>query len=221
MSNIETISNNRNPRPAHSVLNIRSFRSKICFGFRGSNFGIGGQAAFTIIELLVVISLIIILAGLVLSTVDYVQKKGARSRAETEIAAISAALESYKADNGIYPTDTTRTEMLDPAANINLTNYAAASLYLYEQLSGDVNGNRQPVATAKTYFAFKSNQLSPSDQTLNVTAIRDPFGNSYGYSTAKAANPTGTVGYNPTFDLWSTAGATSGTPNQAQWIKNW
>ena len=179
------------------------------------------NSAFTIIELLVVIALIIILAGLVLSTVGYVQNKGARSRAETEIAAISAALESYKADNGIYPTDTTRTEMLDPAANINLTNYTAASLYLYEQLSGDVYGNRQPAATAKTYFAFKSNQLSPSDQTLNVTAIRDPFGNSYGYSTAKAANPTGTVGYNPTFDLWSTAGAMSGTPNQAQWIKNW
>ncbi len=221
MSNIETISNNRNPRRANSVLNVRSFRLKICFGFRASNFGIGGQAAFTIIELLVVIALIIILAGLVLSTVGYVQKKGARSRAEAEIAAIAAALENYKADNGSYPTDSTKTEMLDPAANINLTNYTAASLYLYEQLSGDLNGNRRPVATAKTYFTFKSNQLSPSDQTLNVTAIRDPFGNSYGYSTAKAAKPTGTVGYNPTFDLWSTAGATSGTPNQAQWIKNW
>jgi type II secretory pathway pseudopilin PulG len=221
MSNIETISNNRNPRRAHSVLNIRSFRLKICFGFRASNFGVGGQAAFTIIELLVVIALIIILAGLVLSTIGYVQEKGARSRAETEIAAIAAALENYKADNGIYPTDSTKTEMLDPAANINLINYAAASLYLYEQLSGDLNGNRQPAATAKTYFAFKSNQLSPSDQTQSVTAIRDPFGNSYGYSTAKAANSTGTVGYNPTFDLWSTAGATSGTPNQAQWIKNW
>lgn len=65
------------------------------------------------------------------------------------------------------------------------------------------------------------NQLSPSDQSQHVTAIRDPFGNSYGYSTAKAANPSGTVGYNPTFDLWSSAGATAGPPNQVQWIKNW
>ena len=65
------------------------------------------RRAFTLIELLVVISIIIILAGLILSTVGYVQKKGARSRAEAEIAAISAALESYKADNGIYPRDTT------------------------------------------------------------------------------------------------------------------
>src|SRR5205085_2122538 len=65
------------------------------------------RRAFTLIELLVVISIIVILAGLILSTVGYVQKKGARSRAEAEIAAISAALESYKADNGIYPRDTT------------------------------------------------------------------------------------------------------------------
>ena len=181
------------------------------------------EAAFTIIELLVVIGLIIILAGLVLSTIGYVQNKGSRSRAETEIAALSAALENYKADNGIYPTDATKTETLDPGATINLTSYATASLYLYEQLTGDTDANRRISGSeaGKNYFAFKPNQLSPSDQTQPVTAIRDPFGNSYGYSTAKAANPGGIIGYNPTFDLWSTAGATSGAPNQAQWIKNW
>ena len=61
-------------------------------------------SAFTLIELIVVTAVIIILTGLVLSTVGYVRKKGARARAETEIAAMSAACESYKADNGIYPT---------------------------------------------------------------------------------------------------------------------
>ena len=63
------------------------------------------QRAFTLIELIVVTAVIIILTGLVLSTVGYVRKKGARSRAETEIAAMSAACESYKADNGVYPTN--------------------------------------------------------------------------------------------------------------------
>ena len=184
---------------------------------------INGKRAFTLIELLVVIALIIILAGLILSTVGYVQQKGARSRAEVELAAISNGLENYKADNGIYPTDPIKTTTLDPAANINLTNYATASLYLYQQLTGDANADRQigPNEAGRSYFAFKPNQLSPSDQAQGVTAIRDPFGNSYGYSTARAENPSGTVGYNPTFDLWSTAGATSGIPNQTQWIKNW
>ena len=42
----------------------------------------------------------------------------------------------------------------------------------------------------KSYLAFKPNMLDPADSTANrVTAIRDPFGNSYGYSTAKAADP--------------------------------
>ena len=48
--------------------------------------GLGGwherryNAAFTLIELIVVTAVIIILTGLVLSTVGYVQKKGARLR---------------------------------------------------------------------------------------------------------------------------------------------
>src|SRR5215469_18154099 len=59
--------------------------------------------AFTLIELVLVVGIITVLAGLVLSTVGYARKKGARARAETEIAALSAACENYKADNGIYP----------------------------------------------------------------------------------------------------------------------
>src|SRR5438045_3906174 len=149
---------------------------------------------FIIIELLVVIALIIILAGLILSTIGYVQNKAARSRAETEIAAISAALENYKADNGIYPRDptpNTATDKLDArtmtdAASANAAAYKLASLVLYRATSGDrdldraVNSNDEslnidgsplkPAATdlPKTYFGVKPNQLSPTDQTQKV-----------------------------------------------------
>jgi general secretion pathway protein G len=177
------------------------------------------RRAFTIIELLVVITLIIILAGLILSTIGYIQNKGARSRAETEIAAMSAALENYRADNGIYPRDTTNTDQVDPSASPIPT---TATQFLYEQLSGNSAANLQPISGAKRYFAFKPQMLSgPKDTSGNligVTFIRDPFGNSYGYSTMKASGGTG--GYNPTFDLWSIADDSSGT-NQTQWIKNW
>jgi type II secretion system protein G len=63
------------------------------------------HSAFTLIELMVVIAIIAILAGLILSAAGYVQKKGARSRAEAEIAALGTALENYKADYGDYPTN--------------------------------------------------------------------------------------------------------------------
>jgi len=171
-------------------------------------------AAFTVLELLVVITIIVILAGLILATTGYVEKKGARSRAESEMAAISAALESYKADNGIYPTDPGKTENVNPTTS---PIPAAASLYLYEQLSGDSNNDR--VVDTKSYFVFKPNMLLPAPpSTANVTAIRDPFGNPYGYSTMKAAGGSG--GYNPTYDLWSTANANPAN-DQNQWVKNW
>ena len=66
------------------------------------------EGAFTVVELLVVMSIILVLAGLILATSSYVHNKGARSRAEAEIAAMSAALENYKADNGIYPAQLDR-----------------------------------------------------------------------------------------------------------------
>jgi type II secretory pathway pseudopilin PulG len=210
-------------------------------------------SAFTLIELLVVIAIIILLAGLVLSTMGYVQKKGARSRAETEIAAISAACESYKADNGIYPrpvstTPNSTTDALDARTmgDSTTTSYQAASLVLYRALSGDRDLNRIVDAAdesldidgsalgtpltqlPKSYYTFKPNQLSPADENQNVQYIRDPFGNSYGYSTAYQADVDSSVnpthGYNPTFDLWSTAGLTTTPPTTTvttQWIKNW
>ncbi|HYJ07155.1 MAG TPA: type II secretion system protein [Chthoniobacterales bacterium] len=170
--------------------------------------------AFTIVEVIVVMAIILVLAGLILATSGYVQKKGARSRAEAEIAAISAALENYKADHGIYPRDA-RTDALKSRAP-DPTAYAPASLYLYDQLAGATGGSRTPIG--KSYFSFKPNQLNPPDPNQNVTFVRDPFGNSYGYSTAHQVNSAD--GYNPTFDLWSTANAEPAT-DQTQWIKNW
>src|SRR5256884_9830878 len=102
------------------------------------------SAAFTLIELIVVTTVIIILTGLVLSTVGYVQKKGARARAETEIAAMSAACESYKADNGTYPRNAMTTDTLDARGTINMPNYQAASQYLYGQTAGDPAFDRVP-----------------------------------------------------------------------------
>ena len=189
------------------------------------------KAAFTILELLVVITIIIVLAGLILSTVGYVQKKGARSRAEAEMAAMSAALESYKADNGIYPRDTTNsyTDNLDARHDGSAGNaYQKAAQFVYGELSADKDYNGKVDATEaqnKSYFAFKPQMLDgtkdPNGNLTSVAFIRDPFGNSYGYSTAYQL--ASTKGYNPTFDLWSTGGTVTGSdpPDQSQWIKNW
>jgi general secretion pathway protein G len=174
-----------------------------------------GACGFTLIELLIVIAIIAVLAGLVLATAGYVQKKGKRSRAEAEIAALSAALENYKADNGAYPSDALTNGL--EVATANIASYEAPNLKLYDNLSGDTDHDRTP--EAKVYFPFKPNQLSPVEQTHAVTSIRDPFGNPYGYSTMKSSNSS-LNGHNPTFDLWSVGDGTAGT-DETKWIKNW
>ena len=184
-----------------SSLDIRSpRRSPAKAG--ASSFRAGG--AFTIIELLVVITIIIILAGLILSTAGYVQKKGARSRAEAEIAAISAALESYKSENGIYP---------------EYSGTGTGAHALYQALTGDgdkdIGGQNDSTGIAgssgKSYMALKPNMVRPNPPDSSARVV-DPFGNDYGYRTPPASGAV-----NPTFDLWSTANSTD--PNQ--WIKNW
>jgi type II secretory pathway pseudopilin PulG len=191
-----------------------------------SSFRAGG--AFTLLEILVVITIIVILAGLILATTGYVQNKGARARAETEIAAMSAALESYKADNGIYPRDNPGNKFTDtldarinfaPAPSPSPNAYTSASFYLYSQLSG-LDQNQQPVAGMKSYFTFRPQMLGNPTGNTTVIYIRDPFGNSYGYSTANQRSTS--AGYNPTFDLWSTGSTASPTPTPpTAWIKNW
>ena len=74
-------------------------------------------------------------------------------------------------------------------------------------LSGDTDLNRQTDPANNTRICHSNdNQLSPA--TGNVAFIKDPFGNSYGYSTAGTGWNIRS-GYNPTFDLWSTAGSTT------------
>jgi prepilin-type N-terminal cleavage/methylation domain-containing protein len=208
------------------------------------------SAAFTLIEMITVIAIIAILAGLVLAVNGLAQKKAARGRAEAEIRALSSALESYKTDNGGYPQDSSKTDSLDPRnASVAVDPspqgaVAQSSLFLYGALTGDsvnYNGVIDSGETAQNYAPdfFKPSRLggikdANTGKVTTVQFIMDPFGNPYGYSTAGLAveqsfradlstNPNASrssqKGYNPTFDLWSSGGDTSG--NSAKWVKNW
>lgn len=113
--------------------------------------------------------------------------------------------------------------------------YMLASMAMYKALSGDgIDGSTtdRSISTAekalgRVYFPFKPGMLypqRPAGSTEPVQAVIDPFKNVYGYSTLGSVTLTGTAtqgGYNPTFDLWSTADREQkGTPSAA-WITNW
>ncbi len=200
---------------------------------------IQSRSGFTLIEMLTVMLIIAVLAGLILSINRSVQYKAAKSRAEAEIAALSAASENYKADNGTYPRDGApdlSTDLLDPRKNLvpSESIYLKASLYLYKALSGDADANSLVDTDAKSYYEFKPDVLSATKingkierKPGSVKYIQDPWGNCYGYSTANAKQeedfqnelrkdaaakrPTTSKGFNPGFDLWSSGGATSGS----------
>ena len=123
------------------------------------------RAAFTLIELLVVVMIIAILAGLTLSTLGYVNKQSAQSRAQAEVAALSAAIESYKLDFGGYPT---------------------SSNVLYRELVGA--GGAGAINTNKVFFEPTPGILSTNGGTVFFT---DPWGAVYNYVT----NATFNVGF--------------------------
>ena len=216
------------------------------------------HSGFTLIELLTVMAIIVILAGLILGTAGYASRRAASSRAQAEIKALEGAINSYQVDNGAVPRDSNTTDKLDARTNgagsgTPDASYQASSLFLFRALSGYYDVSTTPPALAmnqKVYFPFKGGQLSPTTATgangsvipASVKYIVDPFGQSYGYSTigaaqadANAANSTSgstptpqTKGFNPVYDLWSTAGYGPGKPYPTNstdktifWLTNW
>jgi hypothetical protein len=101
-----------------------------------------------------------------------------RARAEAEIAALSAALESYKADHGSYPIGTN----IAPA---NTNQFLRAAL---------------APSRGRIYFEF-SEKMGTDLQ--NSQAVIDPYGEGYGYRYPGDETRSGTN----FFDLWSRAGS--------------
>jgi general secretion pathway protein G len=145
------------------------------------------MAGFTILELIIVIAIIAILAGLILSTAGYIQKKGASSRAETEIAALTVALENYRADKGDYPQGT----------NTNGVNPPSSNTFLLTSLM-PTNG--------KVYFEFNKSMT-------NASNVVDPFGENYGYEYPGNSNRSG-INF---FDLFSRCASSDTNQWKANW----
>ena len=59
--------------------------------------------AFTLVELLVVIGIIVLLIGILLPAISRAMRAAHRTRIASDLNAISAALDAYKADFGDYP----------------------------------------------------------------------------------------------------------------------
>jgi len=176
------------------------------------NLRVSRKGSFTLIELMAVVTVIGILAGLVLGGAGAVRQRAARGQAKAEIAAIEAGLVRYQMDFGGYPG----------ASNISVSNgysanpstYVSAGQALFTNLWG--SGSYTNINPGqKQYLNVKPSMV----YTSGVNYFIDPWGYAYGYYWSGTNSLYG--GAVP--DVWSTGGQTgSGTQtNSNKWLTSW
>ncbi len=108
--------------------------------------GRGAYQAFTLIELLTVIAIIGILSGLVFGIVRGATTQGRISRAKSELASLSSALESYNKYYGDYPWvgNDTAPNQINPAAAGFSPSSTDRAFNLFRALNGRI-GPKQTV----------------------------------------------------------------------------
>ena len=170
--------------------------------------------SFTLIELMAVVAIIGILAGLVLGGAGAVRQRAARGQAKAEIAAIEAGLARYQMDFGTYPTAINIATGGNQYGQYSTSTYPAAGQVLFSNLWGTTNYSATTPGR-KQYLNVKPSMVN----TSGVNYFIDPWGYAYGYYWSG----TNSVNGGAVPDVWSTGGqAGTGTAtNRAKWITSW
>ncbi len=192
-------------------------------------------------ELLVVITLIAVLAAMVLAGAGGILKKIKRDQIKNFMAEIEAGLEDYRVDNGIYPLNP---NPLDPTSGGSVPGYSgpdgeavAGAGVLYKHLSGDfdedglVDDNEKVYVERLDYWSNSERDGKAPETVRSVSLgqnsylVVDPLGSPLRYlADPPGYTPAQRQTRNPTYDLWSIAGAeidSADFTDQATWITNW
>jgi prepilin-type N-terminal cleavage/methylation domain-containing protein len=134
---------------------------------------------FTLLELLAVIAIIAVLSGIVIGVGRRASESGKTARAKAELAAIGAALETYKRSYGDYPRILSDS-MLSADSPAGEALYAALNGQRGPQLGAPMwdSSKRQRVLLEKARFTL-ANPTAADDAT---NALLDPWGNPYRYA---------------------------------------
>jgi prepilin-type N-terminal cleavage/methylation domain-containing protein len=162
--------------------------------------------SFTLVELLAVITIIGILAGLTLGAAGAVRRHSSASQAKAEISALQAACERYFAEQNAYPANTATdpNTAFDPKAYEPKSSQPNVAV-LFVNLFGASNLASAP--SSKRYFEPKPNMVSSNS---GGTFFMDPWGRAYGYYSDGTSAPL----------IWSTANQTNSN-GITKWITSW
>jgi prepilin-type N-terminal cleavage/methylation domain-containing protein len=184
-----------------------------------------GPRAFTLFELLTVMTIIGILAAIGLGSMRYAQNAAATGKTRALLKTVELALEKYHQQNGQYPS------LSVAGSTLNSFNSGGAWL-LYQIITGDGNdasggssvsdGNISALETPllEGVFSGKSDKFNYVEQDdAGKYVLVDGWGNPLQYHRADEA---GYSARNGTYDLWSYATEEDGViGGEQKWLKNW
>ena len=146
-------------------------------------------------EMITVITIIIILAGITVAGFGFINDRQANAKAQVDIELLAVALEKYKLDYGEYPGFDENTPVV---GDISEELYEALFYDGWNYKTNDVGEETEiylkeldPRNSKQSWVAKTNANIPPAD--LKIT---DPWGRPYRYRKGDNAQ-------NPDFDLWS------------------
>lgn len=202
-------------------------------------------AAFTLAEMLIVITIIALLAAMTLQGYTYAMRASKRRVTEASITAIQSSLERYKDKFGEYPEPASLDETLEvmPGRTYNVSGsrclYQALRGDGYDAIVGGQNGGGENGSSDGNFQDDETEAVMFKDMPPKMWRVVsgsyllvDGFSLPFQYIKAKADPTAAPITINPTYDIWSFADDdtyTTSTSTDAQdnptlsqkWIKNW
>lgn len=130
--------------------------------------------AFTLTEILVVIAIIVILAGILVGGLGFAGRRADEAKARATITEFSAGLDKFRSEKGYYPP------CID-TANVKFT----------------ISGDKVELKLANDYdFYDKKGSKKPYMEGIEAGELLDPWGNAFKYKCPGTHNTA-------SFDLWS------------------
>lgn len=172
--------------------------------------------AFTLIELMVVIAIILVLASMTIGGLGWYKRKAAVEKTKILRSSIGQALEAYRLENGFLPQGDGGD---DSTAQVYIALYGDGEL-AYDSASGQVTVQEQPDGKPDSGATTHLNTLEPglTGSRMNVTSsggtyiIVDAWARPFHYESPGDMNPA------DDFDLWSLGpdgkGGPTGTPKE-------
>lgn len=181
---------------------------------------------FSLTELLVVIVVIIVLAGLTIQALPGIQSRINRGKVETFLAEIENGLDRYEVDWGNYPVNEPSGTGLQTRDEEGMN----GSMILYKHLSGDFDEDGKVDEEGEIYV----NKLVFNEESKDKRSIQSITGTGYmvvdSFNSplrylAHKPNSQDKKTMNPTYDLWSIVDTNparaSDETMQARYITNW